>query len=103
MLVRDYEAVLAQVDQVVAEVDVRPMQVAIEAMILSVKLDDMDKFGVNFELFRENDQRQARLGEPPSSTLRPGHRSTTAALKFGFLDDSLGAFLDALETSATPT
>ena len=40
LLVRDYEAVLAQVDQVVAQIDKRPMQVAIEAMILSVKLDD---------------------------------------------------------------
>jgi len=49
-LVRDFEAVLAPVDQVVAEVDVRPLQVAIEAMILSVKLSDGNEFGVNFQL-----------------------------------------------------
>ena len=97
LVVRDYEAVLAQIDQMVAEVDVRPLQVAIEAMILSVKLKDTDKFGVNFQLLREK----------PNIKLRPGlarHdiwrtcKFENGGLKFGFLDSNLGAFLDALET-----
>ena len=77
VVVRDYEAVLAQVDQVVAEVDVRPLQVAIEAMILSVKLNDADKFGVNFQLLRDKQQRQtSRWASRPTSlanvTFEPG-------------------------------
>ncbi len=96
VLVRDYEAVLAEIDQIVAEVDVRPMQVHIEAMILSVKLDDENKFGVNFELLRQEDNLKFGLGNPPSTLA--DFKFEKGALKVGFLDSNLGAFLDALET-----
>ncbi len=96
VVVRDYEAVLAQIDQVVEEIDVRPLQVAIEAMILNVKLDDKNQFGVNFELLRDKSNVKIGWGTPASSlgevTFEKG------GLKFGFLDSSLGTFLDALET-----
>jgi type IV pilus assembly protein PilQ len=96
VLVRDYEAVLAEIDQVVDEIDVRPMQVAIEAMILSVTLDDKYQFGVNFELLRDKSTVKLGWGTPPGTlgelTFDKG------GLKFGFLDSSLGTFLDALET-----
>ena len=95
VLVRDYEAVLAQVDQVVVEVDVRPMQVAIEAMILSVRLDDGFEFGVDFELLRDNDNIRLGVGEPLQTL---AGFSFDGGLKFGFLDSSLGAFINALET-----
>ena len=62
VVVRDYEAVLSQVDQLVAEVDVRPLQVSIEAMILSVQLSDDDKFGVNFQFLRANPNVCLRAG-----------------------------------------
>ena len=95
VLVRDYEAVLVEIDQLVAEIDVRPMQVAIEAMILSVELKDEDKFGVNFELLRNKPHVRFGWGAPLDdfSTFK-----FNGGLKFGFLDGSLGAFLDALET-----
>jgi len=96
LLVRDYETVLRQIDQVVDEVDVRPMQVAIEAMVLSVKLDDSDKFGVNFELLR--DKPNVRLGWGTPLTSVASVDFTKGGLKFGFLDGSLSAFLEALET-----
>lgn len=96
VVVRDYEAVLVQIDQMFREVDVRPPQVHIEAMILSVKLSDKDKFGVNFELLRDKANVRLAVGKPEtpltSMTLEKG------ALKFGFLDSSLAAFLEALET-----
>lgn len=91
VVVRDYEAVLAQVDELVAEVDVRPMQVAIEAMILSVKLNDSDKLGVNFELLKKNN---------PNLTIDIGQAAEfqgTGALSIAFTDSNLHAFLDALE------
>ncbi len=96
VVVRDYLAILAQVDQVVEEIDRRPAQVAIEAMILSVKLDDSNQFGVNFELLRDKHNVKFGWGAPAGSlgevTFEDG------GLKFGFLDSSLGTFLDALET-----
>jgi len=96
VVVRDYEAVLAQIDQMVREIDVRPMMVHIEAMILSVKLRDEDRYGVDFELLRNVDTIRFALGTPPSSLA--GMTFAEGTLKFGFLDSSLGAFLDALET-----
>jgi type IV pilus assembly protein PilQ len=96
VVVRDYEALLTQIDQVVEEVDVRPMQVSIEAMILSVKLKDDDKFGVNFQLLRNQPTIKFGLGKPADSLIN--FKLDQGGLKFGFLDESLGAFLEALET-----
>jgi len=96
VVVRDYEGVLAQIDQMVREIDVRPMMVHIEAMILSVKLHDEDRYGVDFELLRNVDTIKFGLGNPPASL--DNFNFAAGTLKFGFLDSSLGAFLNALET-----
>lgn len=95
VLVRDYEAVLAQVDQVFTELDKRPMQVAIEAMILSVKLADKNVFGVDFALLRDKANIRLVSGKPLADL---GEMKFDGGLKFGFLDSSLGVFLTALET-----
>jgi type IV pilus assembly protein PilQ len=96
VIVRDYEAVLALVDQVVADVDQRPAQVAIEAVILSVKLDDTFRFGVDFSLLRDQSNIRLSTGSPLGSLGQVD--VTNGGFKVGFLDSSLGAFLDALET-----
>ena len=96
LVVRDYEAVLCQIDQLVAEMDVRPLQVSIEAMILDVQLSDEDKFGVNFQLLRQNPNISFGLGSPPAS-LSAADFPLNGGLKFGFLDSNLGAFIEALE------
>ncbi|MEN6556764.1 MAG: hypothetical protein ABFC54_01160 [Thermoguttaceae bacterium] len=95
LLVRDFEAVLSQIDQLVTEVDVRPLQVSIEAMILSVKRSDNDTFGVNCQLLRDTPNIKFGLGSPATSL---ANFNLDGGLKFGFLDSSLGAFIDALET-----
>lgn len=96
VLVRDYEAVLAQVDQVVAEIDVRPMQVSIKAVILSVQLNDANSLGINFQFLRDNPNIQFGMGTPPTSLANVSF--TNGGLSFGFLDSSLGSFITALET-----
>ncbi len=96
LLVQDFEAVLMQVDQIVAEIDKRPMQVAIEAMILSVKLDDTNQFGVDFQFLREQGTLRLGLGSPGSDLGSVNFGD--GGLKFAFLDSNLGAFLQALET-----
>lgn len=111
LVVQDYENVLAQIDQVYRELDRRPMQVSIEAVIVQVTLNDANTFGVDFQLLR--DQQHVRFGwGNPRITPLDGAGTVNPAtggkigeftfdpggLKFAFLDDSLGVFLDALET-----
>jgi type IV pilus assembly protein PilQ len=93
-LVRDYETVLKEIDQLVAEVDLRPLQVHIEAMILSVKLDDDYKFGVNFQLLRQFSDMKLGWGTMPDTFAT---WKWDGGLKFGFLDHTLGSFINALE------
>jgi len=95
LLVRDYESVLTEIDAVVAQVDTRPRQVAIEAMVLSVNLDDEHQLGVNFELLQA--QNTARLiSGSPLATLAQIDVSQ-GGLNVGFLNGDLGAFINALE------
>jgi type IV pilus assembly protein PilQ len=95
LLVRDYTAVLDEINQIVDEVDIRPQQVAIEAMILSVKLDDQTKMGVSFDFLRQNPNIRFGIGTPPSTLPTDLNKG---GLQFAFLDSNLGAFVDALES-----
>jgi len=96
LLVRDYALVLSQIDQVVDEVDRRPAQVMIEAMIVSVKLDDTNRIGVDFELLRDNDNLRIISGNPIGNLAALDF--SDGGLNIGFLDSSLAIFLEALET-----
>ncbi len=96
LLVRDYESVMRQVEDVVVEVDQKPKQVSIEAIIIGVRLDDSNTLGVNFELLRDQDNSRLILGQPIQNL---GQISVDeGGLKFGFLDSSLSVFIEALET-----
>ena len=96
VLVRDFESVLWQIDQVVAELDKRPRQVVIEALILSVKLDDSLTLGVDFELLRNNNHVRVLSSSPISDLANIS--VSQQGLKVGFLDSNLSAFVQALET-----
>jgi type IV pilus assembly protein PilQ len=95
VIVQDYLSVLAEIDRVVAELDRRPLQVGIEATIVSVDLDDTHRLGVDLKLLRDQEGVLASgspLTEMAEVTFEEG------GLKFAFLDANLGAFLTALET-----
>lgn len=96
VIVRDYEAVLKQLDQIFIDVDCKPTQVSIEAMILSVKLSDKFKMGVNFAALRGNNN-AALISGSPLATLA-AIDVTEGGLKFGYLDSNLALFINALET-----
>jgi len=106
VIVQDYRAVLEQFDQIVREVDQRPTQVAIEAMILSVRLSDAFRFGIDWDLLRDRETIEFSLGAPGGTTVSSdgldtstsGNSDITGGLTFAFLDSSLGSFLEALET-----
>ncbi len=94
ILVHDYVAVLDQVDQVIAEIDKKPLQVAIEAMILRVTLDDKYNFGVDFALLRNH--LLFATGTPLANL--SDFDISAGGLQFAYLDGSTGAFVQALET-----
>ena len=111
VVIQDYEQVLAEIDQVFKELDRRPSQVSIEAVIVSVRLDDENSFGVDFQLLRDKQNVRFGWGNPginplngtgainPANGGRVGEfQFDTGGLKFAFLDDSLGVFINALET-----
>ncbi|MEW4562778.1 hypothetical protein AB1K70_09640 [Bremerella sp. JC770] len=95
VIVRDYEKNLAKIDQAILEIDCRPLQVAIEAMILSVQLDDSLDMGVSFEALRQNDQIRLISGFPPQSLASLD--LDEGGLKLGYLDANLSLFVEALE------
>lgn len=96
VFVRDYEQVLKKIDRAILEIDCRPLQVAIEAMIMSVKLDDALDMGVSFEALRSNDHLRLVSGFPLDSVTSLD--LTQGGLKLGYLDANLSLFIDALET-----
>jgi type IV pilus assembly protein PilQ len=96
VIVRDYEAVLKQLDQIFLDVDCRPTQVCIEAMILSVKLSDKFKFGVDFEALTDSNNARLISGSPLANLA--AINVTEGGLKFGYLDANLALFINALET-----
>lgn len=115
LLVQDYPAVQEQVARVLTEMDVPPMQVVIEATILSVKLNDKMALGVNFALLGGNQTQLAVSGN--GATLNgssgfpgvPGAKivppvgqfiADTAGLKYGFIRGDISAFITALENLA---
>jgi type IV pilus assembly protein PilQ len=72
------------------------MQVAIEAMILSVKLADSNKLGVNFELLKDRNNARIISGVPPNSLAAIDVNS--GGLKVDFLNGNTTVFVEALET-----
>ena len=95
ILVHDFVAVLDQIEQVISDVDRKPAQVAIEAMILKVTLDDNYSFGVDFAFLRNNPNVKLFTGSPLPSL---GGIKPDGGLQFGYLDSSTAAFVSALET-----
>ena len=111
LLVQDYAEVLLEIDAVMEEMDVPPLQVVIEAMIFSVRLDDSLDLGVNFALLGKNSKSLTVSGNGQTlneSSGFPGVDDTilppagqfiadAAGLKFGFIQGDVSAFVEALE------
>lgn len=112
-LVVDFPEVITQIDAILAEIDVPPAQVVIEAMILSVKLEDSMKLGVNFALLSGDNKQlvtsgngsqiKSSVGFPGAAAIVPAMGdfvANTSGLKYGFLQGDLTGFIEALETLA---
>lgn len=111
LVVQDYPDVLEQVDEVVAEMDVPPMQVVIEAYILRVRLEDEMRLGVNFAILNSSGKQLVTTGSGAAlaaSSGFPGQRDSlvppfagflapAAGLRYGFLQGDVTGFIEALE------
>jgi general secretion pathway protein D len=114
LVVQDYEQMLKTIDRVIAQIDVQPDQVLIEAVIVSVKLDKDLDFGINYGLLDgagkalgvmgDGSAINAAAGFTPASVLAAGGKLATGfatptnGLKFGFVANNTTGFLSALET-----
>ena len=112
LVVMDYPEVLEAVDRIVADLDIPPVQIAISAQILSVKLNDSLKFGVNFALLNSSASALALFGNGQTLNGGSGFPGTgtgdivppmgeflanTAGLKYGFIQGDATGFIQALE------
>ena len=114
LLVIDFPEVVAQIDAIFCDIDIPPAQVVIEAMILSVKLTDSMKMGVNFALLQGQNKQLLTSGNGSQINSSVGFPSSkdsivpamgdfiagTTGLKYGFLYGNLSGFVEALETLA---
>ena len=113
LLVQDYPDIIEDIDKIILEVDVPPMQVVIEAMILRVRLDDDLQFGVNFALLNQKTNQlltsgsgqilNATTGIPSAAAqaITPAAGqfvANSAGLKYGFISGDASVFVNALES-----
>ena len=116
LLVQDYPDVIAEIDKIIVEIDVPPLQVMIEAKILSVALSDSMAFGVNFAMLNGAQNSQllsgngatlnGTVGFPSAPALVPAAGdfvANSAGLKYGFIQGDISGFIKALENIADTT
>jgi len=112
LLVRDYTEVIVEVEGVLEEMDIPPMQVVIEAMILQVQLSDDLQYGINFAMLNKRNKGLLVTGNGNvlnDSSGFPGSAGSiipatgqfianTAGLKYGFIQGDMTGFIEALES-----
>jgi general secretion pathway protein D len=126
LIVQDYESNIKIIDQIIQRIDVRPVQVLIEAVIISVELDKSKQLGVNFGLVDNLAQQLGTIGSgavlnnsvgfTPTQVLTAAGKiagsaaavdptgagnsfaSATNGIKFGFVSNNVTGFIAALET-----
>jgi type IV pilus secretin PilQ/predicted competence protein len=98
VIVQDFESVLRAIDRVVAQIDVQPAQILIEAVIVSVTLDKDQDLGINFGLL---DSTQNALGLMGSGALVNSAAGFTPASVIGDVANKVTNEIDQSTTSGT--
>jgi type IV pilus secretin PilQ/predicted competence protein len=115
LVVSDYEEVLKRVDAAVAEMDIQPIQVVIEAIIVQVTLTHGMDLGASFGLVDASGRALGVLGDgalinaatgfTPATVVTAagkmvsGFSGDTYGLKYGFVSNNVTGFIQALETA----
>jgi type IV pilus assembly protein PilQ len=122
IMVCDYPDRLAQVEKVIADLDVRPRQVLVEATILRASLSEQNSLGIDFNILGgvnfENlgaisqGVTDIRVGQVPQSelagssfTVRTDFNQAVArgGFTFGFIHNDVAMFIRALEAVSDAT
>lgn len=124
VIVQDLEPVLELLEKLVADIDQKPTQVLIEAVLLSVQLNNTHEMGVNFAILNQASSALGVFGsgaavnnagfqptqlvaqtaaEGSAGQLTKGFADSRNGLKFGFVDDDFTGFLQLLETVGQTT
>ncbi len=121
LIIQDYESNLKIIDQIVERIDVRPVQVLIEAVIISVDWEHDRELGVNFAVVNNlanvlstvgnGSEINSNAGFSPTKLLSAsgaiasgtpadplGFTGSTNGIKFGFVSNNVSGFVRALET-----
>ncbi len=119
MIVQDFAVNLRTIDDIVKRLDIQPLQVMVEAVILSLELDRDTNLGINFALlngeggqgltvFGNGAELTANAGFTPANVINAaggfvgdpaqGFPSPTNGFKYGFVNNRVTGFIRALET-----
>jgi type II secretory pathway component GspD/PulD (secretin)/nucleoid-associated protein YgaU len=121
LIIQDYESNLKIIDQIIERLDVRPVQVLIEAVIINVDYEHDRELGVNFAVVDNlanvlgtagtGTALNGNVGFSPTRLLTAtgalaqgaapdpqGFTSATNGIKFGFVANNVTGFIRALET-----
>jgi type IV pilus assembly protein PilQ len=116
IVIQDTHGAIVRIKQIIEDVDVRPQQVLIEAVVLKVELKDDHRLGVNFALLYDTGPGASltvsgngsvingAAGFPPSSVLSAGGKvqggfaANDHGLKYGVVTKDVTGFINMLET-----
>lgn len=122
LVVTDYPEHLRRIGSVLAELDVRPQQVLVEATILRAQIRDQNELGIDFNTLggvnfaqvnaTSPDGTSINIGSIPPAEFEPGliaartdfaNVISAGGFSFGIIKDQVGVFIRALEqvTDAT--
>lgn len=115
MVVRDYAENLAEIEKVVGQIDVKPMQVMVEATILKADVTDTTQFGVDWSILTDEALDAVTSPLDPITDMLSGAIDDTvgiqnnvpqgddATFKIGISTNNVAAFISALDTVTDTT
>ncbi len=118
MIVRDYPENIAEIEKVIAALDVRPVQVMVEAVILKADVNSQTEFGVDYSILTNQAVAAAGAITNPVGTLAGGlinegvaignnvpqvDTTSTAGFQVGIVSNKVAAFITALDTVTDTT
>ena len=99
LVVSDYPENIAKIHEVLADVDVAPLQVLIEVTVLEAKLTETTKFGIDFDTLNST---VTTIGDEGVSQVGLATQGGSG-LNVGILNNNLRVFISALETVTDTT
>lgn len=118
IVVQDFEANIKTIDDLVRRLDIQPIQVLVEAVIMAVEVNRDTNLGINFAVLTDDSAQGMALfgngqvlstnaGFTPSRTVNalgkivggiaPGFLGDNSGFKYGAINDRTSAFINALE------